>query len=453
MIYDINGNVISSGSGADEKEINAKVFNNFPLAVTDTGRDIPQNDGARLGYKRALQLATLPWTALASIPNASTGSQTGVPYSSVKEMDKYIGYNVSIKTFMTAVHNPYSLLYTENVFASSSSSGYGFTYHGINCGAYFGAVCNTFALYAAGMPIDYNTAEFAYLAEQGVFEKIENQSASGFRLMDIVWEPGHGNVIIDIERDERGVPTKIYWAEQVHWFPTIHEYTLAQAQSRLTQQGGIIYRYTDLYKSLNYAASPFVAVEGETAQTYTYNDDICTYAGDYAAFYSGEPVHINYAKGSYTSMQLYKNDTLIQTITLPSSYNTTHSVDVSNYLTGYGKYKARLTDGTNNSDYTYFEVIETNVTVSKSGNSLTVNFSSANGTPQYVQLTYRNGKSMGIYALSADEISAGKCTFNALDLANSQSYTGGFTETTYVKVFFIGDYGIVRNDWLNSGLY
>lgn len=458
MIYDIDGNVISSGSGADEKEINAKVYNNFPIAVTDTGRDIPQNDGARLGYKRALQLKNLPWTALASIPTSSShtgcaaGSHTGVIYSSVKECDKYVGYNVSIRTFMTAAHNPYSLLYTEDTLGTRSQSAYGFTYHGINCGAYFGAVCNTFALYAIGMAIDYNTAEFAYLAEQGVFERIENQSASGFRLMDIVWEPGHGNVIIDIERDERGVPTTIYWAEQVHDFPKINQYTLAGAQARLTQNGGIIYRYTDLYKSLNYAASPFVAVEGETAQTYTYNDDICTYAGDYAAFYSGEPVHINYAKGSYTSMQLYKGDTLIQTISLPSSYNATHSVDVSSYLTGYGKYKARLTDGTNNSDFTYFEVIQTNVTVTKSGNNLTVNFSSANGTPQYVQLTDRIGKSKGIYALSAEEISAGKCTFNALDLANSQSYTGGFTETTYVKVFFIGDYGIVRNDWLNSGL-
>lgn len=440
MIYDVNGNVITV-----EAELGSEI------------RDIPQNRGVYLGYKRAHQLADVKWNALSAVPNinahtgVAAGQHTGIVYSSVKECDKYIGYNVSLLTFMTAVHNPYSLLYTEDVNANRSASGYGFTYHGTNCGAYFGAVCNTFALFAVGMPIDWNTAEWAYLNNTGVFEKPYDQSAYGFELMDLVWEPGHGNVIIDIYRDNRGVPVTIYWAEEINPFPVIHAYTLAQAQNRLAQNNGIIYRYKDIYKSLDYTPSPFIHVEGETTPAYQYNDDICTYAGDYAAFYEGEAVHINYAKGSYTSMQLYKGDTLIQTITLPSSYNATHSIDVSSYLTGYGKYKAQLTDGTNNSDYTYFEVIETDVSVTHDGFNLTVNFSSANGTPQYVQLTYRSGKSMGIYALSDEEIAAGTCTFNALDLANSQSY-GNFGETVYVKVFFVGDYGIVRNDWLNSGL-
>ena len=453
-VYDISGNQLVVSGGAS----NENIYNNFPIALTADKHDIPQNRGADLSYKRALQLRNLPWTALSAIPTTSSqtgcaaGNHTGVIYSSVKEYDKYVGYNVSFRTFMTAVHNPYSLLYTEDTLKTRSRSAYGITYNGINCGAYFGAVCNTFALYSIGMPIDYNTAEFAYLAKKGVFEKIVDQTAGGVRLGDIIWEPGHGNGIVDIVRDDRGVPTTIYWAEEIHNFPIIHPYTLAQAQSRMTQNGAIIYRYTDLYKSLNYEASPFVAVEGETAQTYEYNDDICTYAGDYAAFYEGEAVHINYVKGSYTSMELYKGDTVIQTITLPVSYNETHSVDVSSYLSGYGKYKARLTDGTNNSDYTYFEVVETNVSVSKNGNVLTVNFNSANGTPQYVQLTYRNGKSRGIYALNEDEIQAGKCSFDALELAKSQSYDDGFTETTYVKVFFIADYGIVRNDFLNTGL-
>lgn len=449
MIYDSRGKPVG---------LISDVYNNVPIAITSEGREIPQNRGAALSYKRAQQLKSLPWTALSAVPTAASktgcaaGSHTGMIYSSVKEYDKYVGYNVSIKTFMTAAHNPYSLLYTEDVLGTRNKSAYGISYHGINCGAYFGAVCNTFALYAIGMPIDYNTAEFAYLAKNGVFEKIADQTAGGLRLFDIIWEPGHGNVIIDIIRDDRGNPVTIYWAEQIHEFPKINTYTLAQAQARMTQNGAIVYRYTELYRSLNYEPSPFVAVEGETAQSYTYNDDICTYAGDYAAFYEGEAVHINYAKGSYTSMELYKDDTLVQTITLPAEYNATHSVEVTSYLSGYGKYKARLTDGENNSDYTYFEVIETNVSVSKNGNVLTVNFNSANGAPQYVQLTYRNGKSRGIYALNEDEIKAGKCSFDALELAKAQSYDDGFTETTYVKVFFAGDHGVVRNNWINSGL-
>ena len=59
--------------------------------------------------------------------------------------------------------------------------------------------------------------------------------------------------------------------------------------------------------------------------------------------------------------------------------------EVTEYLTGAGEYKARLTDGTNYSDYCYFEVVNTNVTASLDGNNLTVNFSSSNASPRCVK--------------------------------------------------------------------
>ena len=415
-------------------------------------RDVP-NRAQYLGYKRLQQQLNLPWTAVGSYATNETnsggtaGNKVGVPYSSVKECDKYICWNVSIKTFETALHNPYSLFYTENVKAERSRSGYGFTYHGTNCGSYFGAVCNTFALEGPGFEIDYNTAEWAWMAQNGLLERVYDQSAYGVQLMDIIWQSGHGNVVMDIYRDSRGNPTKIFWAEQLTGGPVVHIYTPEQFNAELARRNAIIYRRTELFKGIDYTpANQFVATEGETLEGYTYNDDICTYAGDYACFFDGDPVHINYEKGSYTSMQLYKGDTLLQTITLPGSYNTTHSVEVTNYLTGYGKYKARLTDGTNNSDYTYFEVVDCNVAATVSNGNLTVTFSSHNGAPLYVQVTDRAGTSKGIRELTEQEIQAGSVTYDAVSLATAQSYT--LSGTAYVKVFFVADYGTVRNDWL-----
>lgn len=411
-------------------------------------RETPKSRGARLGYKRALQLALLPWTALSAVPTSSSatgaaaGAHTGVIYSSVKEYDKYVGYNVSIRTFMTAAHNPYSLLYTEDTLGTRSKSAYGITYHGVNCGAYFGAVCNTFALYAAGVPIDYNTAEFADAAVKGIFERVFDQSGYGLELMDILWVSGHGRVVTDLWRNNRGDIVNIEVREQVHDFPTVSTSTPQAFMSRYGNP--VIYRYKDLDKAIQYEPSQFVAVEDEIIETpYVYNDDICTYAGDYACFYQGEAVHINYAKGSYTSMQLYKGDTLIQTIPLPSSYNATHSVDVTSYLTGAGKYKARLTNGSANSDYTYFEVVDCNVSYTLNGSTLTVEFSSTNGAPQYVQITDRAGNSKGIYPLSASDISAGRCVVTPSDFVGGSVFSG-----QYLKVFFVGDYGIVRNDYM-----
>ena len=66
-------------------------------------------------YKRAHQFMDINWNALSPIPTRenhtgySEGLHQGMPYSSVKEFNKFIGYDVSIKTFMTALHNPYSL--------------------------------------------------------------------------------------------------------------------------------------------------------------------------------------------------------------------------------------------------------------------------------------------------------------------------------------------------------
>src|SRR5690606_26642874 len=41
---------------------------------------------------------------------------TGVPYSSVKHVGRYIGFDIFLKTFLAAVENPKSVLYTENLY-------------------------------------------------------------------------------------------------------------------------------------------------------------------------------------------------------------------------------------------------------------------------------------------------------------------------------------------------
>ena len=90
-------------------------------------RDSPENEGVRVAYKKAHQFTDIKWRPKNYLPSTKSdkgyspsSEYKGLWYSSVKETNKYVGIEVSLKTVMTALHNPYSLLYTENVSGERS---------------------------------------------------------------------------------------------------------------------------------------------------------------------------------------------------------------------------------------------------------------------------------------------------------------------------------------------
>lgn len=190
------------------------------------------------------------------------------------------------------------------------------------------------------------------------------------------------------------------------------------------------------------------------AYPYVYNDDIITFAGDRAAFHSNDLIYINFKTDTaYTSMQLYKNGTLIQTIALPSSG---YQIDVSSYCSGAGMYKARLTDGTSYSRFTYFEVIDTTVSAVYADGVATVTFSSTNGTPVEVQIVEQSGATICHNLLSASEIRDGVVVINpgAKMYVEKHMYPNryaDYSETGYARVMFSGEYGNVVNDMIELG--
>lgn len=444
-VYFSDGTEFVAGGGAGE-------CGGASVVAIAAGRDVPQNRGVLNAYKKAHQFVDLTWNALSTIPTnnsatgCSAGSHTGLLYSEALQFERYVGFGCSLRTFMTALHNPYSVMYTEDTKGTGArkKSAYGFNYlNTILNGAFYGTVCSGLTSYALGLPVIIQTYDFAWLAEAGLFEEVYDNTGLGVRLMDVIWIDGHVQLVTDIIRDERGTPVTIEVTESVQNYVVTSQRTPAFISNYLTTRQGKLYRYKELYKNLDYEQSSFVAVEGETAQSYIYNDDICTYLGDYVSIADWESMHINYVKGYYTSMELYKGDTLIQTITLPAEYNDTHSVDITSYLDGAGLYKARLTNGTDNSDYTYFEVVNTVVTVSKSGDNVTVTFSPS-AKPVCIKVKNLNGHLLCTRFLTDDEKTAGSCTFNAASLRASQG-RNAVSATAYARVIFDGTYSQVMS--------
>ena len=89
--------------------------------------DVPRSQGVENVLKRARQMTEFQWTPIKKCPVGlfiqpvewkefvrthlpAWFPQKGLIYSSVRHLEKFIGYNVSLETFVTALANPESVL-------------------------------------------------------------------------------------------------------------------------------------------------------------------------------------------------------------------------------------------------------------------------------------------------------------------------------------------------------
>lgn len=428
-------------SGADANL--SQLFESMPFAVDSDGWEIPTTAGMVYALKKAAQASQIVYNALANYPSlssptgASAGEHTGFPYSSTKEIRKFIGWEVSFRTFMTAVQNLYGMFYTEDISSAHGQSDYGYTYDGTNCGPYYGMVCSIFTGFCLGYDIPWDTDQLAYLAKIGLLVKVSDQTPQGVHICDLVWYQGHCVLVTGVQRDQWGNVINVKITESLG---AVHStnFTAAQFETYLhITHNCIIYRPTKVYEN-TYEPSEFVAVRGESTPTpYVYNYDICHYAGDYSAMRSDQPTWINYTLGVYTGMKIYKGDTLLTTITLDGSL---HKVDVSSYMDGAGKYSACLTDEVNDSEYTHWQIVDAGCTYEDNGTKQKITFASSNGTPWWVQVCSSRGVAYCWYKPTAEDIANGYCE---LDLAAmiAEQYTGTPVTTTFVRVMYKADYG------------
>lgn len=404
-------------------------------------------------WLKSQQMATLKWTPLKPVPQSSSTAtfpanteQTGILYSSVAEYDKRVGQDVSFHTFMTAVHNPYSLLYTENVRYDYSQSAYGRRYYGAkNSGAYYGVVCSGFTSYALDT-IPYPTGVMDDLAEAGIMEVVYDQSANGVKRCDILWMEGHVMMVKEVWR-KNGVVTRVQICEGYE--PRARNRSIMTAttfNSFLASNSIIIYRYKELYKNTKYTPSPYVQVGGEEPQTVTYNDDICTFAGDKAAFREGELIYIHCLNLNYPQMEIYKDDVLLETITLAddaraslTSDELAYAVNLSNDNLTYGMYKCRLKNGSTYSAYTYFEIINASVSVD-AYDIATYSSVNANAVLWYWQ-SYHSAAGAKIYNMTPLD---GNNKSGTINVSNKDS------TRPLLKVLFQGTYGRVAAQFLTQ---
>lgn len=273
--------------------------------------DIPTSQGMKNALLRAQQLAKLRWTPVEQYPVIyPTGEiggptlkgffkayrpQIGAGYSAVGyNNEKYVGVNVSIHTYMTAMANPRSVLYTKNMYDRGRLSA-----------ASYGTVCSEFASYVLGFPFHIDCPQFSEMDEM---EHIDASVLENLRLCDLLNEPKtHTAVITEIQRNEKGKVVCITVTESTLPQVTETEFLPEEFINFWLKNGFEVLRYKKL-DTITYTSDPWVQLEGDPeAERPMPNPIILPDYGDRANYRLGETVTLSVFDGTYTNVMLRYN--------------------------------------------------------------------------------------------------------------------------------------------------
>lgn len=267
--------------------------------------DKPRSRGVENVIRRAHQLLDIVWSPrmeltvnsrkyVQSTRSGQTHSQpasyTGMPYSSSRILNRFAGLDITIDTFLTALDNPASILYTRDLSDFDEPA---FNCTITNTFFTYGTVCSAFVNYSLGLPRHVSTHEWDSAPE---FDLVANQSADGLELCDTLCTTrpngrtgGHVRIVTGIGRDASGHVQAVEISESVQPFPICKWYTAGEFEKTLLghEQTYQIFRYRHL-DSVDYF--PTRAELGNI-----HNPDLMLNHGDFSNYQTDEPVCFNIA--------------------------------------------------------------------------------------------------------------------------------------------------------------
>lgn len=362
--------------------------------------------------QRAWEMANVVWTPVNPVPQRFETyyepgqTVTGIPYSSVKEINTYLFQDVSYHTFMTAVHNPKSVLYTENISQSP--------YHGLNCAPFYGGVCSSTVMYALGVSIPYYANQIIDLP---FMHKLEHQVVDSLKVCDVIWKPGHVQMVFDVEH-RADTLYKISMFESLGKSAHISHYTAKGFKQMWTTYDYVAFRSDNII----YTPKPksFVGLS-----PIDYNDDLCPSKGDKAVYRSDDTILINIFNRNYKEIVLRKDDMIIMSGSYDGDSYQFHDLEP-------GVYYCYLRNGDFISKTVSFEIVRTDVNVMMIRSGILLIRFRSNAMADYAAICDINGAS-NYYPISE------------ADRQNGYILVPLYKNGSYCKVVFKGDFGTIIN--------
>ena len=383
IIYNAVLTTSASGVNTPAGEINPQTdCVNYVMAL-DTmyfKRQAYTNRYWKNGYIRAKQLCNIMWKPViykdyhrsaTAYPNYMDKDNVtmGIPYSEAGDQNKFIGKQVSFRTFISAIHNPISLFYSEtpvykvdqNVYHISNYPGIsyvgdseaGIDYVGTEADGtlYYGMVCACLVDYVLGTADNHTAAQYrggndtsdhdapATIITNWIgtntssvtnYIKLRSISSSSvgswtsiyddnhickLRPMDVLAYKTHVVVVVDILRElqEDGTIGDVKFIQLIESVSphVITSYcTPEEFLARFSPSNGSYIFWRFPRKSIpKPEAYPFIRIEpNDVIEEFVPNSDICTFAGDYATFAQNQPVHIsvNNTESKWIGIKVYK---------------------------------------------------------------------------------------------------------------------------------------------------
>ena len=382
---------------------------------------------------RGRQLTDFQFTPVADIPVAVSARDdigyfeagsvvTGFPYSSAESNDKFVCENVSFETFLSAVANPDSVLYTKSLWSP-----------GVNASTYYGLVCNSFVRYCLGIRQRCSTAVWLDIPGMNVVSYAGQYDAEflneNLQLCDVLHANNDGSnhvvLITGIWRNEEG---DIEFIE-------VSEGTRATCSRTLNSVEHFLRSWKPKYKICRYeyldSIPPFD--EEQNAILYSGIDKIkpmiAVDYGNKSNYFNGETTNISsFAEGANT-VEIYRDGELIESVAV-NGYTKLSRV----FEKGY--YVVKLA-GTQYS--TEFCVVKPEISHTVENGVITITASSGDPQSNIIMMDFRQPHSGGaslvqMVTLTDEEMSSGIITREIPEGAG-----------TY-KIIFENKYGI----WTHS---
>ncbi|UUO06427.1 hypothetical protein M4951_24155 [Blastopirellula sp. J2-11] len=244
---------------------------------------------------------------------------TGVPYSSVKSVGRDIGFDIYLKTFLAAVQNPQSVVYTKNLKGKVS-----------NAECYYGKVCSTYTSYALQCGFPYVSRLCGPESRNGV-TLVEPQSAQATQVGDFIYTPpksvgagSHIAIVTEVTMNSEGQVSHVRVEESRPQTTQNTNRSAAKFNSHLASRNNKLYRITDLdaWHGENRADSfRFPNFEEDSASPQI-NRVLLLDLGDWVPYNKDQVVKFNIMdkdSQQVKSLIIKRGDTVVETITDPGT--------------------------------------------------------------------------------------------------------------------------------------
>jgi len=341
-------------------------------------RDEADTDAKKWALARARQLTEFKFTPLKDVPTALSKTERGVfetdkeykgfPYSSTEENDKFLCENVSFETFLSALSNPDSVLYTKDM------------YHSSNASTYYGIVCNGFVRYCFGIKNRCNTQNWLDIPGMNQIAPKQEFTVNDLELCDVLHAYGEGSnhvaMITGILRDETGEIVKIEVSEAVRTNCRRRLFSIEDFYGRFGERYKLCrYEYLDSIPPFNEEENKILFESGIEKKTPVIAVDY----GNKSNYFEGDTTVISVSGEGEKTVQIFCDGTLIEEIRV-NGYEKTER----NFEKGY--YVVKLAD---TEHYTEFCVCKPEITHTVKDGVITINASSGDPESKIIHMEFR----------------------------------------------------------------